>query len=64
MFERRLGCPKIGCAVQDIRHQMAAIDIVLPVFNRALREAQRAANVSSFQGLAAIPQVHLMRWIR
>jgi len=25
MFERRLGCPKIGCAGQDIRHQTDAI---------------------------------------
>jgi hypothetical protein len=40
--------------------QTARIDIVLPVFNRAPGEAQRATNVSSFQSLAGIPQIHLM----
>jgi hypothetical protein len=43
-------------SVLYICHQTAGIDIASPVFNGALAEALRAANVSSFQSLAAIPQ--------
>jgi hypothetical protein len=43
-----------------IRHQTAGINIVWSILDRPLGESQRAADVGSFQSLAAIPQIHLM----